>query len=169
MRPSRGFGKSLVSNSEGVGLMIETELWLTPLILLPGVALLIMSTSARFGQIHAEFHHLLDHADAHAEILSRHLVLRSALYRNALISLHASVGLFALGSLLGGLLNLRYPELLWMVGGLTLLGIGGIVFASACLVRESMICLRVISEHSQRVAEGQTRRRPGAGPDDEDA
>ncbi|MHC4080354.1 MAG: DUF2721 domain-containing protein [Planctomycetota bacterium] len=76
--------------------MLETELWLTPLILLPGVALLIMSTSARFGQIHAEFHHLLDHTDAHAEILSRHLVLRSALYRNALISLHASVGLFAL-------------------------------------------------------------------------
>ncbi|MHC4140789.1 MAG: DUF2721 domain-containing protein [Planctomycetota bacterium] len=105
MRPARGFGKSLVSNSKGVGLMIETEPWLTPLILLPGVALLIMSTSARFGQIHAEFHHLPDHADAHAEILSRHLVLRSALYRNALISLHASVGLFALGSLLGGLLN----------------------------------------------------------------
>jgi hypothetical protein len=94
--PVTGFGNSLVFNSEGAGPMLETELWLTPLILLPGVALLIMSTSARFGQIHAEFHHLLDHTDAHAEILSRHLVLRSALYRNALISLHASVGLFAL-------------------------------------------------------------------------
>jgi hypothetical protein len=148
------------------GPILDTELWLTPLILLPGVALLIMSTSARFGQVHAEFHHLLDHPDAHAEILSRHLVLRSTLFRNALISLYASVGLFALGSLLGGLLALRYPNLLWMVGGLTLLGIGGIVFASGCLVRESMICLRVITEHNERVAEGQSRRRTAAGSDD---
>jgi hypothetical protein len=141
--------------------MPETELWLTPLILLPGVALLIMSTSARFGHIHAEFHHLLDHPDAHAEILSRHLVLRSSLYRNALIALYASVGLFALGSLLGGIINIHKPDLLWVVGGLTLVGIGGIVFAAACLVRESMICLRVITEHSRRVAEEHSRRSPG--------
>lgn len=31
--------------------MTNTEFWLTPLILLPGVALLIASTSARFAQV----------------------------------------------------------------------------------------------------------------------
>jgi hypothetical protein len=50
--------------------MPQTELWLTPLILLPGVALLIMSTSVRFGQVHDEFHVFLDHPDAHARVVS---------------------------------------------------------------------------------------------------
>ncbi len=138
--------------------MFETEIWLTPLILLPGVALLIMSTSARFGQIHTEFHHLLDHRDAHAKILARHLVLRSTLFRNALISFYTSVGLFALGSLLGGLVNFWNPEGLWLVGGLTLLGIGCVVYSSIMLVRESLICLQVITQHDQRVGESETRR-----------
>ena len=63
--------------------MTSTEFWLTPLILLPGVALLIGSTSARFGQIHTEFHHLLDHPDAGAQILSRNLQQRARLFRDA--------------------------------------------------------------------------------------
>ena len=29
-----------------------------PLVLLPGVALLVLSTSARYAQLHGEFHHL---------------------------------------------------------------------------------------------------------------
>ena len=137
--------------------MFETEIWLTPLILLPGVALLIMSTSARFGQIHVEFHHLLDHPDAHAKIMARHLVLRSRLFRNALISFYASVGIFALGSLVGGLVNFWNPEGLWLVGGLTLLGIGCIVYSAIMLVRESLICLQVITEHDKRIGEGEDR------------
>ncbi len=38
---------------------MDTVAWLTPLVLLPGVALLVLSTSARYGQIHQEFHHLV--------------------------------------------------------------------------------------------------------------
>ena len=137
--------------------MFSTEVWLTPLILLPGVALLIMSTSARFGQVQAEFHRLLDYPDAHGKILAGHLLKRSALFRNALVALYASVSLFALGSLLGGVVNLWRPESLWVVGGLTILGIGCIVYASIELVRESLLCLEVIRDHSQQLAE---RRAP---------
>ena len=38
---------------------MDAGAWLTPLVLLPGVAMLVMSTSARYGQIHQEFHHLV--------------------------------------------------------------------------------------------------------------
>ena len=100
--------------------MLQTELWLTPLILLPGVALLIASTSSRFGQIHAEFHHLIDHPDAHAMIVARHLVERSALFRNALLALYLSVGLLALGSFAGGVVNLWLPKVVWLTGAFTL-------------------------------------------------
>lgn len=50
--------------------MFTTEVWLTPLILLPGVALLTVSTSARFGQIQAEFHRMLDHPAGDAQIVA---------------------------------------------------------------------------------------------------
>ena len=134
--------------------MNATEFWLTPLILLPGVALLIGSTSSRFGQVHTEFHHLLDHPDAHAKILSRNLLERSKLFRDALASLYVSVGLFSLGSLLGGVVNLWRPSSLWFVGGLIIIGIGCVVFASIQLVRESLLCLKVIQEHYDRIENG---------------
>ena len=131
--------------------MFTTEVWLTPLILLPGVALLIVSTSARFSLLHTEFHRLMDHPDAHARILSQNLLKRSALFRDALVALYASVGLFGLGSLLGGVVNLWRPGALWVVGGATMIGIGCIVFAALQLVREAVTCLRVVVDHAERL------------------
>jgi hypothetical protein len=138
-------------------IMLQTELWLTPLILLPGVALLIMSTSTRLGQISAEFHHLIDHPDAHAKIVARDLVARSALFRNALVGLYASVALFATGSFFGGILHVWLPNFVWTVGGLTLAGILGLAYAAVELVRESLHCTRIIMEHDLRVSEKEHR------------
>lgn len=140
--------------------MIHNEIWLTPLILLPGVALLIMSTSARLAQVHTEFHHLLDHPDAHARILRRHLVQRATLYRNALIALYASVGLFSTGSFLGGVINKLAPDFLEFTGTLTMLGIVCLIIAAGALVIESAICLQVIKEHNARVREREDRADP---------
>ncbi|MBF0290244.1 MAG: DUF2721 domain-containing protein [SAR324 cluster bacterium] len=131
--------------------MPTTELWLTPLILLPGVALLIMSTSARLHQINSEFHHLLDHPDDHAKIISLHLVQRSAFFRDALVCLYSSVCFFSFGSLIGGVFNLLIPQLLWIVGGLTILGIMTLVYASFQLVRESFLCTKIIKDHRDRI------------------
>ena len=133
--------------------MVQTELWLTPLILLPGVALLIMSTSARFWQIHEEFHRLLERPDDHAKIISRQLLRRGRLLRNALLCLYTSVGLFSIGSLLGGFINLWAPSLLWLIGGITLIGIATLVFAALQLIRESLVCMNVISDSSSRLDE----------------
>jgi hypothetical protein len=142
-------GKS--SGSEHRTGMFSTEVWLTPLILLPGVALLIVSTSSRFSQLQGEIHRLLDHPDAHAKILSRHLLMRSGLFRDALVALYGSVGLFAFGSLLGGVVNLWRPESLWVVGGATMIGIGCIVYAAVQLMREASVCLRVVADHIEQL------------------
>lgn len=136
--------------------MFSTEVWLTPLILLPGFALLIVSTSARFSQLHMEFHRLLDRPDAHARILSRHLLKRSTQFRDALVALYASVALFALGSLLGAVVNLWRPKSLWVVGGATILGIACIVFAAVQLMREAMACLKITVDHAEQLQEFST-------------
>jgi O-antigen ligase len=117
------------------------------------VALLTVSTAHRFGQLQAEFHRLLDHPDSHTHIVRRSLVTRARLYRDALSSLYASVGLFALGSLLGGVVNLWRPQSLWVVGGLTIVGIAAIVFAAVQLLRESLLSLQVVREQSAAVQE----------------
>jgi len=133
--------------------MFSTEVWLTPIILLPGVALLTVSTANRFGQIQAEFHRLLDHPDSRARIVARSLVVRARLYRDALASQYASVGLFALGSLLGGVINLWRPESLWLVGGLTIAGIAAIVFSAVQLLRESLLSMQVVQEQIAAIQE----------------
>ncbi|MCG8349597.1 MAG: DUF2721 domain-containing protein, partial [Chloroflexales bacterium] len=133
--------------------MFTAEVWLTPLILLPGVALLIVSTTTRFGQMQTEFHHLLDRPDSYTRILARCLIRRSRLYGNALACLYASVGLFALGSLLGGVVNLWRPESLWVVGGFIILGITCIVYAATQLLRESLLSLQVIENQNQQIDE----------------
>lgn len=129
----------------------STEVWLTPLILLPGVALLIGSTSARFAQVHAEFHRLQEHRDANAQILSRSLIRRSELFRDALASLYSSVAAFSMGSLIGAFVHFFWPTSLWFVGGFTIIGITCLVFAAIQLIRESLICLDVIREASETI------------------
>lgn len=150
-RPDQPAGETPAETIQPRPTMFASEVWLTPLVLLPGVALLIVSTSARFGQIQTEIHRLLDRPDAHAKILARNLLNRSALFRDALIALYASVGLFAFGSLLGGVVNLWRPESLWVVGGATMIGIGCIVFAAVQLMREALSCLQVVVDQTERL------------------
>ena len=147
--------------------VFTTELWLTPIILLPGVALLTVSTANRFAQIQAEFHRLLDHPDSHATIVARSLMVRARLYRDALASLYLSVGLFSLGSLLGGVINLWRPGSLWVVGGLTIAGIAAIVFSAVQLLRESLISLHVMQEQHLVLSEALESRGRDHSPSEE--
>lgn len=129
-------------------LLGELGLWLSPLLLLPGAALLIMSTSARYARIHNEIHHLMDHDYTdHTERTIEHLHQRSKLFRNALVMLYLSVCLFASAGLLGaitsGWANISY----YLTIGLTALGIFFLSIAAYYLIRESMQSLEIIKAH----------------------
>ncbi len=43
--------------------MDDAGYWLTPLLLFPGAALLVLSTAQRYGQLHEELHHVLHHGE----------------------------------------------------------------------------------------------------------
>ena len=123
---------------------MEQELWIAPLLLIPGAALLIMSTSARYGQIHSEIHIVGDHGNRD---LMQHLFRRARWFRNALVSLYLSVAAFALSSLVTALfacLEVNYPMIIfWMI----CLGVSCMVFAVFTLIRESVQSLEVIRDH----------------------
>ena len=127
------------------------ELWLTPLLILPGVGLLIMSTSVRYGRVHEEVHHLLSHKGHHMPTLSGHLYKRSRFFRNALVGLYISVMLFSLGGLLGGLMGIWDSNAFWIVAAFTGAGILCLLYASWELVRESILSLEVIEEHLKEI------------------
>ena len=132
--------------------MQNDVLWLTPLILLPGVALLILSTSVRYGQIHGEIHHLAQSGSGESvKEISRQLLRRSRLFRNALISFYVCVGLLALASILGGVVSTFSMWEHIVVMTVTCLGILFMLIATILLIQESILSLDIIKKHCDRI------------------
>jgi hypothetical protein len=136
--------------------MDDVSLWVSPVVLVSGVGLLILSTSARYGQLHAELRELI--RDTHdgpfggesAEVLYGHLRTRTRLLLSALFGLYLSVGLLVTGSLVGVL------SAIWSfshapVIALTCAGILGVVYAAIQLIRESRIFLRTVDVCVHRI------------------
>ncbi len=127
--------------------MDDAGLWLTPLALLPGVALLVMSTAARFGQLHGEMHHHIDHG--RGSQLPGRLLERGVLLRNALVSLYLAVALLSLASLVGGLATLWMSAVRVPVVALTSVSVGCVAVAALSLIRESRMLLEILRAHDR--------------------
>ena len=125
-------------------------LWVTPLLLLPGVGLLVMSTAARFGQIHEEIHYELTHPELQRP-MAGHLLQRCTLFRNALVSLYVSVAFFAVASLAGGITEAVGGDGAWITLALTCLGIVSILYGVVQLIRESTLMLDVFRGHLDEI------------------
>ncbi|MDH3457317.1 MAG: DUF2721 domain-containing protein [Gemmatimonadota bacterium] len=135
--------------------MEETGLWLTPLVLLPGVALLVLSTSIRYGQIHEEFHHLLEMRGEVAKATGERLWARAHLFRDALVGLYVSVCLLAVGAMLGGLASLWFTRSDIVVVILTFLGVAAVIYSSIQLIRESSLSLEIVKQHMDDLRGGE--------------
>lgn len=123
-------------------------LWLAPLILLPGVGLLIVSTSARYSRLHDEIHYVLHHASEAYDDRLPALLERGRLFRNALVALYTCIGLFALAGLAGVALQLESPTTVrWVVLPIMGLGIATLFGAAVELIRESIHSLDVMRAH----------------------
>lgn len=134
---------------------MREELWAAPLLLLPGVALLVMSTSARYAQIHAEIHQIM--GEKVRTGLAKQLLMRSRMFRNALVSLYVAVSLLAIASLSGGLIMLIDEKASYVVVLLTCLGIFALLLAAIELVRESMLSLDIIRDHLEPASDSGTK------------
>jgi len=128
--------------------MISTIDWIMPLLLLPGVGLLLLSTSARYGQLHAEVHQLFEDAELGRMMTIHHLLSRARLFRYSLTSLYASSAFFAVGGIAGAVLAILWPGLAHaVVLGAAAAGTICLLIASVLLVRESTLSLVIIESH----------------------
>ena len=121
--------------------MNDAGIWAAPLLLIPAVGLLVLSTSARFGQLHEEFRR---HKDEHESPALEHLCRRASLIHSALVSFYTSVAVLALASLLGTLSDRWFKTLTWIPQVMTFLGVVLILFSAIQLIRESRLLLTVI-------------------------
>jgi hypothetical protein len=127
----------------------DVSLWVSPVVLVSGVGLLILSTSARYGQLHAELRELINDArdqatvDGSAAVLFENLRRRTRLLLSALFGLYLSVGLLITGSLVGSLNAIwsfsRVPVIV-----LTCAGILAVLYSAVQLIRESRIFLHTV-------------------------
>lgn len=125
------------------------ESWLTPLLFISAPALMIISTAARYAQLHGEIHslHEHDHAGDSRKPCNTVLLKRAVYFRNALVALYSAIGIFATASLLGAIVSSWWAHALQWVAALTVVGIGAVIFAAISLAREAMLSLRVIARH----------------------
>ena len=121
-----------------------SEIWIAPLLLIPGVALLVLSTSARFGRLHVEITRLQDKG---SEKAVTHHYRRARFMRNALVALYGAVALLATSSLVGTFADFGFESFKAIALMLTCLSVLGLVYAATQLIRESRLLLTVILDH----------------------
>ena len=126
--------------------MESTEFWAAPLLLIPGVALLVLSTSARFGQLHLELHRQRDERHTHAV---KHLCRRARLLHSALVSFCLSIAVLAFSSLLGTVADRWFTEFTWIPQTMTFLGVAVMTFAAVQLIRESKLLITVVLDDAE--------------------
>jgi hypothetical protein len=125
--------------------------WISPLLLLPGAGLLVMSTSQRFNRLHDEIHHLLeDKSEMHKETYL-HLLKRANYFRNTLVLLYISISLFAIAGLVGGITSGLTNFSFYLTVILTIAGIFCLATAAILLIKESTLSLEILKIHLKEI------------------
>lgn len=129
----------------------EAISWITPLLLIPGVGLLLVSTSARFEALHTEIHQLLHDDSEAAPACAEHVVVRARILQIAMSALYIATMLLSGAGLLGALANWRFEFFLHFAWLLTALAVFSVFLASLVLIRESITSFRIINNHANTV------------------
>ena len=142
--------------------------WVTPLLILHGVGLLLVSTASRYEAVHAKIHALLAEFSPEAAGCAIHVAQRARIFRNAMFSLYASACALGSAGLVGALTYWLFDRAHWAALGLTMIGVASLVIAAALLMRESALSLKIVESHrdtlmrdlDQEDSDGENSRAP---------
>ena len=133
--------------------MESIGIWLSPLLLLPGAAMLILSTSIRLNRLHDEVHHQTEQQHSPSKEIIDHLLMRAKYFRNELVLLYSSISIFAVAGIIGGLTGGWDEISTELTIGLTIIGIICITAAAIILIKESSLALKIIDSHTRELHE----------------
>ena len=124
---------------------------LIPLTYIPGVALLIISTTQRFTEVNKTIH---DFSAEECKLKTervRQELRRAHLFRNSLLGLYLGIAFFSLGSLVAFLVtNMGIETSKKVLEVATVLGVACIVIAVSKLALESILSLDIIKRHAKQ-------------------
>jgi len=131
--------------------MQDHTMWLIPLSVIPGIAILIISTSLKSNQARKEILKLIiEKKDSERESRIINNLKRHLYFRNAFISFYISIVFLLLAGLIETLTNkIINLNLLTMI--LICLAALCVVYASIQLILESLIATRVVKESVEDV------------------
>jgi len=123
---------------------------LIPLTYIPGIALLIISTSSRYIHLSDNIsRYTPEQCRVQAEKVKQEL-RRAHLFRNSLIGFYLSIVFFSLGSLVAFLTNSWGIETSkTILETASIIGVGLIVFSVISLSYESILTLNILKRHAR--------------------
>ncbi len=123
---------------------------LIPLTYIPGVALLLVSTTQRYSQVNNTIHGFSEEECRVKSDRVKQEIRRAHLFRNSLLGLYLSVVLFSLGSLIAFLVNNWGIETSKTVLEVAIiLGVACIVFSVSKLALESILTFDILKRHAK--------------------
>lgn len=134
--------------------MDSIETWIVPFTFIPGVGMLIMSTSNRYYHVKELIRDIM--LEEHKKELWSfdNLRKRARLFHRALVMLYIAIGGFSVSALIGNIsqnwLNSYSDLCIIFADGFILLGVVCVVMASGILIQEATLSLRHIESNVKK-------------------
>ena len=126
--------------------LTEIAIIFTPLTFLPGIGMLIMSTSRRYIELINQMQWVFQQEQKYTQHFFSCQQQRLRMFKWALTFLYLCVGLVLLGSLLGGITISSHPLSEYLLLSFVILAVLSALLAVGVLIRESFVSASLINE-----------------------
>ncbi|RLD45448.1 MAG: hypothetical protein DRI89_00905 [Bacteroidetes bacterium] len=126
--------------------LTEIAIIFTPLTFLPGIGMLIMSTSRRYIELINQMQRVFQQEQKYTQHFFSCQQQRLRMFKWALTFLYLCVGLVLLGSLLGGITISSHPLSEYLLLSFVILAVLSALLAVGVLIRESFVSASLINE-----------------------
>jgi len=126
--------------------LTEIAIIFTPLTFLPGIGMLIMSTSRRYIELINQMQRVFQQEQKYTQHFFSCQQQRLRMFKWALTFLYLCVGLILLGSLLGGITISSHPLSEYLLLSFVILAVLSALLAVGVLIRESFVSASLINE-----------------------
>jgi len=126
--------------------LTEIAIIFTPLTFLPGIGMLIMSTSRRYIELINQMQSVFHQQQQYGTHFFNCQQQRLGMFKWALTFLYLCVGLILLGSLIGGLTLSWHPLSEYLLFSFVILAVISALSAVGILIRESFVSASLIDE-----------------------
>ena len=130
--------------------LTEIGIIFAPLTFLPGLGMLIMSTSRRYIELIRQLQKIFNGDLAYSESFMDCQHQRLGMFKWSLSLLYISIGLILFGSLLGGLTIYLHPLSEYLLFSLLILAVIAGLIAMYLLIKESFVSASLIYEQFEK-------------------